>query len=143
VTRALASLSVAVAVVLTAAACNKSSTAPAATTPTPVSRTTDTFTGTVQVKGSDSHSFPVSQTGVVDVTLTAAGPPATIVMGLGVGSLDASSTCVPFAGASTSASAGSNAQLSGTVTAGTLCVVVRDIGNQTGPVSYTVTALHP
>jgi len=35
------------------------------------------------------------------------------------------------------------AQLSGTTSAGTLCVQVYDIGNQTAPVSYTVTVTHP
>ncbi len=34
-------------------------------------------------------------------------------------------------------------QLSGVSTAGTLCVNVYDIGNQTAPVTYTVTVAHP
>jgi hypothetical protein len=111
------------------------------TTPT-VTRTTDTFTGTVQVRSSDFHSLPVSQTGQVDVTLTVAGPPPTIGMGLDVGAPNGSA-CVPFAGASANVQAGSAAQVSGVVSAGTICVQVRDIGNATGPVSYTVTVLHP
>ena len=59
-----------------------SSTSPTAT----VVRTTDTYTGTVQPMSSDTHNFNVSQAGQVDVSLTAAGPPSTIFMGLGVGS---------------------------------------------------------
>jgi hypothetical protein len=39
--------------------------------------------------------------------------------------------------------AGTSAQLAGLTTAGTLCVQVRDIGNQTAPVTYNVTVLHP
>jgi hypothetical protein len=34
-------------------------------------------------------------------------------------------------------------QLSGLVTIGTLCVDVRDAGNQTGTVSYTILVTHP
>ena len=64
---------------LAAPACSKDTTTPTTTASTP--RTTDTFTGTVQIAGSDVHSFPVTQTGQVEATLTAAGPPSTIVMG--------------------------------------------------------------
>ena len=136
-------LALALAIACTAAACTKNNSTTTTTTPTTVARTTDTYTGTVAIRGSNIHSFPVSQTGQVDVTLTAAAPPATIVMGLAVGTLDASSTCVPVAGGSTNAQAGSSAQLAGIFTAGTLCVLVKDIGNQTAPVSYTVTVTHP
>ncbi len=137
---ALGTLTVSLALAFAVTACTKNSTT---TAPTTVTRTTDTFTGTVPVKGSDVHSFPVAQTGQVDATLTAAGPPSTIVMGLAIGTLDASSTCVPFAGGSTNVVAGTTAQLSGTVSAGTLCVQVSDVGNQTAPVTYTVTVTHP
>jgi len=130
----------AVMLAVAAPACSKNSAT--ATTSASVARTTETFTGTVQTAGSDSHDFTVSQTGQVDVTLTAAGPPSTIVMGLGVG-LPAGSTCAPFAGASTSAQAGATAQLSGTISPGVLCVEIRDIGNQTAPVAYTITITHP
>ncbi len=138
---ALGWLTVSLALAFSVTACTKNSTT--TTAPTTVTRTTDTFTGTVPVKGSDFHSFPIAQAGQVDATLTAAGPPPTIAMGLALGTLDASSTCVPFAGGSTNVVAGANVQLSGTVSPGTLCVQVRDIGNQTAPVTYTVTVTHP
>jgi hypothetical protein len=129
-----------VVLVFAATACTKDN---AATTTTAAStRTTDTLTGTVQVAGSDFHGFIVSVAGQVDVTLTAAGPPSTIVMGLAVG-MPGDATCTPLTGASTSAQAGTAAQLSGTTSAGTLCVQVYDVGNQTAPVSYTVTVTHP
>ena len=134
-------LGLVVALACTAAACTNSTTTP--TTPTTVTRTTDTYSGTVAVKSSDTHGFPVTQAGQVDVTLTVAGPPSTIVMGLGVGTLDASSNCVLVAGATTNTAAGSSPQLSGIFTAGNICVQVRDIGNATSPVSYTITVLHP
>lgn len=133
-------ISLAIALALAAAACAKDTAAP--TTSPSAPRATDTFTGTVQIAGSAFHSFPVSQTGQVDATLTAAGPPSTIVMGLRMGAT-ADSRCVPFAGASATAQAGTSPQLSGTISPGTLCVEVHDIGNQTAPVTYTVTVTHP
>ena len=131
----------AVALLVGAGGCGSASTtAPAATST--VSRTTDNFTGTVAVGGSDVHSFPVAATGVVDVTLTAAAPPAAIVMGLSLG-VPADGKCNAVAGGSTRTPAGASVQLSGIVSAGTLCVDVHDAGGQSSPVSYTVTVTHP
>jgi hypothetical protein len=124
-----------------AAACTGNGTT--ATTPTAsAARTTDTFTGTTPIAGSAFHTFTVSQAGQVDVTLTAAAPPATIVMGVGLGE-PADAKCVLFAGALASTPAGTSPQLSGTVSPASLCVEVHDLGNQTAPVTYTVTVTHP
>lgn len=131
----------AVTLLLLSSACHRNDTSPGTTTPS-IMVTTETFTGTVPVRGSALHSFTVAQTGTVNVTLTAAGPPSTIVMGVGIGtSRDAG--CALLAGASTSTAAGAAVQLAGTVTPGTLCVQVYDVGNQTAAVSYTVTVAHP
>jgi hypothetical protein len=134
----------AIALLVGAAGCNKDSTTTATTTSatSTVTRTTDTFGGTVPIGGSAFHSFAVTVTGTIDVTLTVAEPPSTIVMGLSIGT-PADGKCTALAGASTKASAGASAQLSGLVSAGTLCVDVHDVGNQTAPVSYTVTVTHP
>jgi hypothetical protein len=121
-------------------ACGSSdSTSP--TTPT-VARTTDTFTGTVAVGGRDFHSFTITATGTVDVTLTTATPPATIVMGVNIG-IPGDSRCPAMAGGSTLTAAGSSVQLSGIASPGLLCVDVHDVGNQSVPISYTVTVTHP
>lgn len=130
----------ATALLVLTAGCGSSSTTAATTTT--VTRTTDTFTGTVAVGGSDFHSFPVTVTGQIDVTLTAATPPSTIVMGINIG-IPADGKCPALAGATTKASAGASVQLSGLASPGTLCVAVRDLGTQTAPVSYTVTVTHP
>ena len=107
-----------------------------------VNPTTENFSGTVDVGGADSHPFTITQTGgQVNVTLTAAGPPSTIFMGIGVGSWS-DPTCTLLSGASTIAQAGTIAQLSGTATAGAYCVKVYDVGNQTAQVTYTVTVSH-
>ncbi len=129
-----------VALLLAAAACGGTTTAPATTT-TPA-RTTDTFTGTVAVGGGDFHSFPIATAGTVDVTLTAAAPPATIVMGLSIG-IPGDGTCAAVASGSVQTPAGAAVQLSGVASPGTLCVEVHDAGGQLAPVTYTVTVMHP
>ena len=104
--------------------------------------TTQTFTGTVAVGSNAAHGFTVSSGGQVQVTLTAAGPPATIVMGLGIGSPSAGS-CVLFTNGAVSTAAGTTPQLSGTAPSGSYCVAIFDVGNQTGPIDYTITVMHP
>src|SRR5262249_19838715 len=61
--------------------------------------TVQTFTGAVDVGGRVTHPFTVALSGgQLSATLTAAGPPATIVMGLGIGSWTAPSTCTLISG---------------------------------------------
>jgi hypothetical protein len=131
------------AIALFGSACTSSepSTAPTITSTTTTPAATETFTGTVPVAGRDFHSFNVLA-GPLTVTLTTAGPPATITMGLGIGA-PTDTTCTLFSGGSTNTPAGTTAQLSGTInSAGPLCVEIYDIGNQSGPVAYSVTVIH-
>ena len=130
---------VALALALGAVSCKNSD---STTTPPSATTKTESFSGTVAVAGSDSHSFTVANAGKVDVTLTAAGPPATINMGVAIGT-PGDNACNVLQGASTNTQAGSSPQLSGKVSPGTLCVQVYDNGNQTAPVTYTVTVAHP
>ena len=130
----------ALALLLGAAGCKSSSNT--TTTTSSTTRTTDTFTGTVPVGGHDFHSFTVSASGQIDVTLTAATPPSTVVMGLSIGT-PGDGVCPAVAGGSVKTAAGATAQLSGIGSPGTLCVDVKDAGGQTATVSYTVTVLHP
>ena len=127
------------ALALATAACKKDD---APTTPSAPTTKTDTFTGTVQVKSSVNHTFTVENSGQVSVTLTAASPPSTIVMGISVGT-PANGACGPIQGASTTTAAGATAQLTGVVSPGMLCVAISDVGNQTAAVTYTVTVTHP
>jgi hypothetical protein len=94
------------------------------------------------VNGSAFHTFSVAQAGAVDMTLTAAAPPSTIVMGIGLGTV-VEARCVLLAGAAAEVPAGAAAQLSGIVSAGTLCADVHDAGHQTTAVSYTLIVTHP
>lgn len=145
-TRRLTRLTIAagIAVVVTAAAaCGGSSTnssvvAPAATV------VTETFTGTVDPLGTKVHSFSVTAPGQVSVTMTAAGPPATITMGLGLGNPDSAGNCIFLSGATTQAVANTTTpQLSGTLSSsGAYCIAIGDIGNAAGPITYSVTVSH-
>jgi hypothetical protein len=139
---------VALALVLTTVACDNSgssaSLSNSSTTSPSLTLTTETFSGIVAVGGTDFKLFTAAQAGEVDVTLTAAGPPSTIFMGLGVGAPGATGlTCELFPSAMAPVQAATTPQLAGTVNAGTYCVEVYDIGNQAAPVSYTVTVAHP
>lgn len=125
---------------LSAAACTDRSDS-SATTPT-TTQPMETFSGTVAVGGSSAHNFSVSTAGTVTVTLTAASPPDSVVMGVGIGAPSGSS-CALLTGASVNTAAGPTAQLSGLVTPAALCVQVYDVGNQTSAVAYTVTVAHP
>ena len=108
-----------------------------------MTRTTDTFTGTVAVGGSDFHSFPIATTGIVDVTLTAATPPATIVMGAQRRHAGGRQVHGDGGRVDDRPRPAASVQLSGMASPGTLCVDVHDVGNQSAPVSYTVTVTHP
>ena len=113
------------------------------TTPGSATQVVDTFSGTVPVGGSDTHTFIVTANNQPAlITLTSAGPPATISMGLGVGTLATDGTCSLLPNAAVVVQAGTAAQLSGTIATGTYCVAVFDVGNQSAPVDYTVTVSH-
>jgi hypothetical protein len=83
--------------------------------------TTETFTGTLLPLGTNSHPFSVAATGAVNITLLSVGPPATITVGLGVGT-PSGSACALISAVSTPA--GTIAQLSGTANAGAFCISV-------------------
>jgi hypothetical protein len=118
-----------------------SSSSSSSTSPT-TAVTTESFSGTVAVGGADSHVFTVALSGgQVNAILTAAGPPSTIYMGLGIGTYSGV-TCTLLTSGSVVTQAGSVAQLSGTINAGSYCVQVYDAGNQTVPVTYAVTVNH-
>jgi len=103
---------------------------------------TENFSGTVQVGGFDAKPFTVITSGLsIQLTLTAAGPPATIFMGFGVGSWDGTQ-CTLLNGGYGTYQAGTTPQLSGTINAGQYCMMVYDVGNLSAPVSYAVTMTH-
>jgi len=137
---------VAVLIAAAAAACDTADPTLTSTTPTtPTNPTVDTFTGTVAVGSSDSHNFAVLLNGgTIGITLTAAGPPSNVTVGLGVGS-PSGGVCAPFQNFAIATTAGTAPQLSGQANAGTYCVEVFDVGGTaalTGPVTYSVSVAH-
>jgi hypothetical protein len=142
--RMMVAASVALGIAIACAACGESGTG-SGLTPVVPGLKTETFTGTVLQGGSSVNTFVAAGVGEVDITLTAAGPPATIVMGLGIGqpATTGGNTCVLFTSSVIQTPAGTSPQISGTApAAGTYCVQVFDVGNQTGPVNYTLTVSH-
>jgi len=133
-----------VATVFTAVGCSDSSGDTSTTLPTVPTTplVTENFSGTVQVGSNDSKPFTVTSSGFqITVDLTSAGPPATISMGIGVGTY-VGGTCQLSTGGTTTAAAGSTPQLSGTIASGQYCFMVYDVGNQSGPITYTAVVLH-
>jgi hypothetical protein len=127
---------------LSAAACGGSAT-PIPTGPTgPL--ITDNFTGTLTTGGVGTHTFTIKEGDqLTTVTLTQAGPPATITMGLGIGSWNAStSVCTLLQGGAVQAAP--TPQLNGYTNVGTYCVQVLDVGNiaEGQSVNYAVTVTH-
>jgi hypothetical protein len=130
----------AVMALLTAGACTyNDETIPLPTTPAPV--TTERFAGTLGLNEKAVHPFTIALSGgLLTVTLTAAGPPATIPMGLAVGTSDGTN-CTILTNGSVTTPAGAAPQLSGTLNGGKYCVQVSN-GNQAAPVTYAVTVTH-
>jgi hypothetical protein len=132
-----------VATALSAAGCSNS-TDTSSTLPTAPSSplVTENFSGTVQVGSNDAKPFMVTSDGFqITVDMTSAGPPATIAMGIGVGTF-VGGTCQLSSGGFTTAPAASAPQLTGTIAAGQYCLMIYDVGNQSGPVTYTAVVNH-
>ena len=112
-------------------------------TTAPSTGTTDTVNGTVPLGGGDNHQFTVAQPGgIVTTVLTSTAPQTTVIMGFGVGTPNGT-TCAYLNTFTKTTSAGPDSQLNGSLTPGTYCVGVYDVGNATSPVTYTATVTHP
>jgi hypothetical protein len=125
------------------AACGNTNT-PTPTTPTaPTSPVTETLNGSMAKNGTAIRTFTASKSGTVSVTLSAAGPPSSIVLGLGLGIRGATGADCRFS-TTINTPAGAAAQLTAAVDAGTYCAGTYDIGN-VGPngITVTVSILHP
>ena len=104
---------------------------------------TENFSGTVQPGSNASHPFTVTLNNFqITLALTTAGPPATVQEGFGVGQMVAGSCQLLSGGFGTFTASTTLPQLSGTIPSGTYCVMVYDVGNQVGPISYTVVIQH-
>jgi hypothetical protein len=122
---------------LLAAGCGSSSST--TTTPTASGHTVQTFNGTLQPQGSDTYDFTTGISGEVTVTLTNAGPPSNIALGLGVGTPNGAACTLIQAQSVTAANI---AQIAAPADPGSYCISVFDTGTLTAPVNYTVVISH-
>jgi hypothetical protein len=122
---------------LFAAACDNG---PEPTTPTPGPTITETFSGTINLNGSQTHSFNATAAGQVTATITAIDPTGSI-LGFQIGTWD-TVTCRAISSndlATISSVLGGNTQ-----SAANLCVRLHDPNGALteNPVNYTVTVTH-
>jgi hypothetical protein len=106
-------------------------------TPTTV---TDVFSGTLAAGGSTFFPFTVTTQGTITATLTTLSPQTSITMGFGIGQ-PSSGSCALISGAYTESEKVAQA-LSGTIAAGSYCVVLYDIGNIQGSDDFVITVVH-
>ncbi len=106
---------------------------------------TEVFSGTVAVGGSSYFAFTVANVGDLSVTMTSAGPPSTVVMGIGLG-LGTATTCqlqIAKNAAAGDAPQIAASQVPASSSLGTsYCVGIGDVGNATGPVTFSITVIH-
>ena len=125
-------------VVMSAAACTNPFSS--LSSPSTNASTTDTFSGSLGQNQSLIFTFTVTNAGSVGVTLTSVSPSTTGALGLGVGQ-STNGTC-SVTNSTSSALAGSTAQITATENPGTYCVKVSDVGNLTTTSTVTVTVAH-
>ena len=112
--------------------------APSSSNPTAA---TDTFASFLAIGGSSAHTFPVSNSGSIIVTLTGVIPSFSIGVGIGI---PGSPTPSCILSSSLTTIAGTAPQISVPVDAGTYCVEVYDAGMLSDPgVSFSLTIAHP
>ncbi len=105
--------------------------------------TTDTFSSLLSAAGTAFRLITPTTAGTVSVALVSAGPPSTIVLGLGVGIRTGTSGGCSLT-VSTNAAAGDASEISLPVDPGTYCVGVYDVGNiGSTPVSFSLRITHP
>ena len=132
------------------AGCKKDTTTSPTTTTTTTTTTgatptvTDSFTSRLPVGGTVAFPFTVVEFGAVSATLssvTGTGVPTTVQLRLGLGTISDDGSCATSSQALAKAS--TTAQVTTSMTAGTYCVVVQDVGNLFAPATVQFSVLHP
>jgi hypothetical protein len=100
---------------------------------------TETFNGVLSAGGASTHLFNVSQAGNLDATVTSLSPQSSITVGFGVGQVTTGGCAL----ISFTESGHVGSDLSGAINPGSYCVMIYDVGNVQGSVSYTLTVVHP
>ena len=125
-----------------------STTAPSGTSTTPTTTVaaptiSETWTSVLPVGGFKFFSFGIPSNGTVNITLTSVGGqfvPSTVQLGIGIGTPEGTDCTTTQ---TTTAAAGSTAQISTTETAGVYCVRIYDVGNLFAPANFAVQIDHP
>ena len=120
---------------LIAAACAQTTTP---TTSSPGLQVTDSFTGTLVQGGSATNDFTVTTDGAISITLVSLSPQGTITMGVGIGTPSAA-TCVVT---QSQENVKVGTPITGTLTAGSYCVELYDLGNMAGSDTYAINVVH-
>jgi hypothetical protein len=125
-----------------AAACGGSTTTSPSSTTAP---TSELFSGSLSAQGSSFYSFNATTAGTVSLMLASVTPDggrstSTVILGLAFG-IPMGTGCTHDQSLETAAALTS--QIATPTTSGVHCVDVYDVGNLTGPVSFTVRILHP
>jgi hypothetical protein len=102
--------------------------------------TTETFTSQLTPRGGATRAFAASVTGSVTVTLTSLSGDIPIGMGVGIPFANGSNC---YLSASVETGPSSSPQIEVPVDAGQYCVKVYDAGTLAGPVTFSLTVVHP
>jgi hypothetical protein len=130
------------ALALAGAACSNSDSSTADTAPSAPTAGTVTFSGTMAPGGTAIRQFDASASGTVSVTLTTTDPASTLV-GLGIGIPGANIGACDMT-KTIQTRAGSTAQLTAAVDAGSFCAGAFDVGTVgSAGVVLTFTVAHP
>jgi hypothetical protein len=124
---------------LSTAACDDASTA---TSPTATSPVTETFSGQFIPGGSAARSFTAASSGTVSITLTEIGPPADVVVGLGIG-IPQSNGSGCYLTQTVQTGAASTPQITVAVDAGAYCLRLYDTGSLKAKVAFSATIVRP
>jgi len=108
----------------------------------PSSNTTDQFSGTLQLGGTNSHTFSVQKTGEFEIRLTALAPAANTIVGVAFGQVF-NSACEILPGYQNNFAQLNRSALAGPISKGTYCVIVFDSGLLTQVVTYTLAVSRP
>jgi hypothetical protein len=108
---------------------------------------TEVFSGTIDVGASSYFAFTVANVGDLTVTMTSAGPPSTIVMGIGLGIGGATATTCQLqitkqTAAGDAPQIGASQVPASSSLGSTYCVGIGDIGNAPGPVAFSIIIVH-
>ena len=110
------------------------------TNPNPAVPVTETFSGVVNLRGAQTHTFSTAASGEVRATLKFLVPDSQVKMGFALGTWNGS-TCQLVI---TKTDAIETSVIIGAVSAlGSLCVYIHDVGNLVQPTEYEIEVVHP